>query len=313
LSVLGLFIGSTGFEWLGHHPVVWQIRLPRTLGTWLAGALLGLAGAIAQGVLRNPLADPYLLGSASGAALAFVIGLVAIDTNPWLRGILIKVGFTGLAFIGASLAVLLTLFLSYGLFWFKFATATGSRETLRLLLSGLIVGIVLGAVTALLGVQYPHVLPVLQSFTLGNTSFLSYHSCILMGGILSLVFLVAWWYSPALTVLSIGEATTESLGLGVRKVKLTLLLVLAFATAGAVAQTGLIAFIGLAAPHMVRVICCGKQNMVLLLSSLMGGVLLLIADIAARWIAAPQELPIGVFTAIFGGLYLLYLLARGKI
>ena len=142
LLLLGAAIGSTGMERLWQMQadpiawqIVWDIRLPRTLGAWLAGALLGLAGAVAQGLFRNPLADPYLLGSASGALLAVAVALAAFGLSPGVTHWVVRLGLTGAAFIGAVVAVLLTLIL-----------ARGVQQTLHLLLAGVIVGVVLGAV-----------------------------------------------------------------------------------------------------------------------------------------------------------------------
>ena len=116
--------------------IVWDIRLPRSLGAWLGGALLGLAGAVAQGLFRNPLADPYLLGSASGASLGVGLYLSLFGGSAWATSAWLGLGLTGAAFVGAVLAVVLTLVL-----------ARGVQQTLRLLLAGVVVGVVLGAVT----------------------------------------------------------------------------------------------------------------------------------------------------------------------
>src|SRR5690606_11478862 len=137
---------------------VWEIRLPRTMGAWLTGALLGLSGAVAQGLFRNPLADPYLLGSASGAALGTAVALTATGTAAAGIGWAQRFGMTGMAFVGAVVAVLLTLML-----------ARGVHNTLRLLLAGVIVGVVCGAVRDLLELAYPDILQPMKSFVLGST------------------------------------------------------------------------------------------------------------------------------------------------
>ena len=152
---VGVGVGSTGFASVlqaRQDPVAWQIvwdiRLPRTLGAWMAGALLGLAGAVAQGLFRNPLADPFLLGSASGASLGVALALALFGASPLAASWLTTLGLTGAAFIGAMVAVLLTL-----------ALARGVQHTLRLLLAGVIVGVVLGAlgslVTLMVGLGIP--------------------------------------------------------------------------------------------------------------------------------------------------------------
>lgn len=306
LCAVGVAVGSLGWEPLwgragdASAAILWEIRLPRTLGAWLAGALLGLAGAITQGLFRNPLADPYLLGSATGAALGVAVLLVLIGAAPaagagWVDGL----GLTGAAFGGAVLAVLVTLGL-----------AKGVQHTLRLLLAGVVVGMVLGALAALVMFRVPDIMRAMQAFLLGTTGFLGWASV----GLLALVFTVslamALAFSRALDALSLGETTAASLGIALGPVRMVLIGVMALATGAAVAQVGLIAFIGLVAPHLVRAAVKPTHRWLLPLAALTGGVLLLAADVLARWLLAPQELPVGVLTAILGGGYLLWLMHR---
>ena len=327
LLAVAVCVGSTGFDHLWQtlrideadpngvamaRQIVWDIRLPRAVGAWLAGALLALAGAIAQGVFRNPLADPYLLGSASGASLGVALTLVAlsgvalgggsVQGAGWIVCVvsshwLVRLGLTGGAFAGAVLAVFLTLALSRGV-----------QHTVRLLLSGVVVGVVLGALTQLVMLAFPESLQTMQGFMLGSTAFVGWSACILMASVWLLCTLVAWASARVLDGLSLGEATALSLGLPVAPLRLALILALALATGTAVAQTGLIAFVGLGAPHLVRSLVKTRHGPLLWLASLMGGVLLLIADTLARWLIAPQELPVGVLTAVLGGGYLLLLI-----
>lgn len=305
---LGSAVGSTGFEsWLKawHDDVAWQIvwdiRLPRSLGACVAGALLGLAGALAQGLFRNPLADPYLLGSASGASLGVAVALVLWGGSPFATEFLVRLGLTGAAFVGAVLAVLLTLVL-----------ARGVQHTLRLLLAGVIVGVVLGAMASLITLMRPDVLQGMQGFLLGSTSFIGWTSCVLMLGVLVVCIALAFALSRVLDALTLGESTTLSLGLPLAPVRVALVCVLALATGAAVAQTGLVAFVGLAAPHLVRSLVNAKHNWLVVLSALMGGALLLAADLLARLAIAPQEMPVGVLTAVLGGGYLLWLMYRSQ-
>ena len=201
LLVLGAGIGSTGFESVldaRHDPValqiVWDIRLPRTLGAWLAGALLGLAGAVAQGLFRNPLADPYLLGSASGASLGVAIALAMFGVSPTSTEWVVRLGLTGAAFLGAVLAVLLTLML-----------ARGVQQTLRLLLAGVIVGVVLGAAKDLITIASADILQAIQGFTLGNTGLVGWSACAVMALACALCLLLAWALAPVLDGLALGE------------------------------------------------------------------------------------------------------------
>ncbi len=309
LTALGAGIGSTGFESVlaaRHDPValriVWDIRLPRTLGAWLAGALLGLAGAVAQGLFRNPLADPYLLGSASGASLGVAAALAwfghawaGAGTTQWM----VRLGLSGAAFLGALGAVLLTLLL-----------ARGVQQTLRLLLAGVIVGVVLGAAKDLISLSSADILQALTGFMLGSTGLVGWSACAVMAALGAVCLLLAWALAPVLDGLALGEATARSLGLPLGAMRAALVGVLALATGTAVAQTGLIAFVGLAAPHLVRSVVKSTHGGLIVLSSLMGGLLLMAADLGARWLIAPQELPVGVLTAVLGGSYLLWLMHR---
>jgi len=306
LVLVAAGIGSTGFENLftaRHDPVALQIirdiRLPRAAGAWLAGALLGLAGAIAQGLFRNPLADPYLLGSASGAAFGVAVALALMGATPFAAAWMTRLGLTSAAFAGAVGAVVLTLSL-----------ARGVQHTLRLLLAGVVVGVVLGALASLVMMLQPEVMLAMQAFMLGNTSFIGWPACLVMALAWLVCLAVGAALSQVLDGLSLGEATALSLGLPLARMRAVLVGALALATGAAVAQTGLIAFVGLAAPHLVRSLAKTTHRRFLLCSSLMGGVLLLAADTLARWLIAPQELPVGVLTAVLGGSYLLWLMHR---
>lgn len=309
LGVLGLAAGSEGwsFAWLrepGEWDLVSAIRAPRTLGALLTGALLGLAGAIAQGLFRNPLADPYLLGSAAGAGLGVTLVLAAsgyFGTVVGLAtaGLLLRMGLVSAAFAGALCGVALTLLL-----------ARGTGRPMVLLLAGVVVGILLSSIAELVILVSPDALRGKQIFLLGTTSFLGWTSAAVLAGALALVLPLALRFARALDALVLGEASASSLGLDLHKVRLLLVVLMALATGTAVAQAGLVAFVGLVSPHIVRRLVVVTHAPLLLLSSLAGAVLLLAADVAARSVIVPQELPVGVLTAVLGGMYLLVLLRR---
>ena len=311
LLLAGSAVGSEGWEplWsqLWTHAgdaqaasILWGIRVPRSVGAWLAGALLGISGAIAQGLFRNPLADPYLLGSASGAAFGVAIclvllGLAPMDALGWTsRGVLTIAGFAG-----AMAAVLVTLVL-----------AQGVQHTLRLLLSGVIVGMVFGALAALVMFWKPDIMRAMQAFLLGTTGFLGWDAVALLALALAATTVVALASSRALDALALGESTAASLGVALGPVRIVLVVAIALATGAAVAQVGLIAFIGLVAPHLMRTLAKPTHRWLLPLSALAGGVLLLAADVLARWLLAPREMPVGVLTAVIGGGYLIRLMHR---
>jgi iron complex transport system permease protein len=186
------------------------------------------------------------------------------------------------------------------------------QHTLRLLLAGVIVGVVLGAITALLLLLSPDILQAMQSFMLGSTGFVGWAACAVMVAAFAACLLAAVMLSHVLDGLALGEATAQSLGLRLPQMRAALVAVLALATGTAVAQTGLIAFVGLAAPHLVRSVVKTTHGRLIGLASLMGAVLLSAADMLARWLVAPQELPVGVLTAVLGGSYLLWLMHRSS-
>lgn len=345
LIVLGMGMGTQGWscceDFKSSNPlileIVWHLRLPRSLGAWLSGALLGLAGILAQGLFRNPLADPFLLGSASGASLGVTValclglaaqisggtqndlasGVLSYFSNAlegfhqlthWLLKVLftkdvhaigLTMGVTSLAFLGALLAVLLTISLSKGVL-----------HTQRLLLSGVVVGVILGSINQLILNRYPELLGALQNFMLGSVANIDEQACLIMALVLMPCFVIAMMYSPLLDGLGLGEHTAKSLGFAVNKERWVLIAVLSFATACSVAQSGLIAFVGLAAPHMVRQLVKANYKAWIELSMLMGGALLVASDLIARWMGRSQEIPIGIVTALLGGGYLLRLLSR---
>jgi iron complex transport system permease protein len=306
LLLAGSAVGSAGWEPVFFHTdapaaaILWEIRLPRTAGAWLAGALLGMAGAVAQGLFRNPLADPYLLGSATGAALGVAVCLVLVGASPLeASGWIGHWSLTGAGFAGAVAAVLVTLVL-----------AQGVQHTLRLLLSGVVVGMVFGALAALVMFWQPEILRAMQAFLLGTTGFLGWDSVGLLAIVLVVTTVAALAFSRALDALALGEVTAASLGIALTPVRIVLIGALALATGAAVAQVGLIAFIGLVAPHLVRALAKPTHRWLVPLSALAGGVLLLAADVLARWLLAPLEIPVGVLTAVLGGGYLIWLMHR---
>jgi iron complex transport system permease protein len=304
----GLAAGSEGWSlhWAAEWDLIAAIRAPRSLGALLTGALLGLAGAIAQGLFRNPLADPYLLGSAAGAGLGVVLVLAAggalgqvigLATAGWL----LRLGLVGAAFVGALVGVALTL-----------ALARGTGRPLVLLLAGVVVGILMASLSELITLISPEALRGKQIFMLGTTSFLGWTSCAVLAAVLALAAPLAWRFARALDALVLGEASARSLGLQLPRVRLLLVALMALATGTAVAQAGLVAFVGLVAPHIVRRLVVVTHGPLLLLSAATGGVLLLAADVAARSVLAPQELPVGLLTAVLGGVYLLVLLRQRR-
>lgn len=304
----GLIVGTSSFEtslgWLlapdaESQVVLWQIRLPRTMGAWFAGALLGLSGAIAQGVFRNPLAEPYLLGTASGAALGVTISLIAADASIGGLAWAGKLGVTGAACMGACAAITLTIVLSRGVL-----------QTASLLLAGIVVAFLLSAMTSLLLLTKPEIWRAMQTFLLGSTGFVSWSSAILLGAVFCVCMAPALLLARGLDALTLGEDTAQSLGLSLPVLRVTLLGVISLGTAAAVGQIGIVGFVGLVAPHLVRETLSVNHRQLLIAAPLCGGALLQAADLVSRWIVRPEELPVGAVTACVGGVYLVILLWR---
>ena len=315
LVALGLAAGSDGLSWNGLEAdlasdqaglILGEIRAPRTLGALLVGALLGLAGALAQGLFRNPLADPYLLGSAAGASLAVVVvlaagsasgHLVSLATAAWFE----RLGLVAAAFGGALVGVGITL-----------ALARGAEQTVRLLLAGVVVGVLMGALGDLLTVVSPDALRGKQLFLLGSTAFVGWSGVLVLAAGFAVALPIAVRFARVLDALTLGDESAASLGLPLGRLRLVLVVLFALATGLSVAQAGLVAFVGLVSPHLVRRLAPGSHGHLLSGSAAAGGVLLLGADVVARVVVAPQELPVGVVTALVGGAYLLFLLNRRR-
>ncbi|HVC01435.1 MAG TPA: iron ABC transporter permease [Steroidobacteraceae bacterium] len=308
LTFGGLLVGTssihTSLRWIlspdaQSAVVLWDIRLPRTVGAWFVGALLGLAGAIAQGVFRNPLAEPYLLGTASGAALGVTIVLFASGASVGALAWTGQLGLAGAAVVGACAAIALTI-----------ALARGVLQTSNLLLSGIVVGFLLSAVTSLLLLTKPDMWRTMQVFLLGSTGFLGWSSTSLLAVVFCVCAIPAVLFSRGLDALTLGEDTAQSLGLSLPTLRLAMLGIVCAATAATVGEVGIVGFVGLVAPHLVRETLTVNHRYLLIASPLCGGALLQAADLVSRWIIRPAELPVGAVTACVGGAYLALLLWR---
>jgi iron complex transport system permease protein len=266
--------------------ILWQIRIPRIFTALIVGAALGVAGALAQGATNNPLAEQAILGTSAGAALAVVIGVLA---NIVVIG---SVGAMAIAAIGALLATLLTL---------RFATLERSVSPLNLVIIGLSLSATISAVVGLLTTA-------VSRSDARSISFWSFGSLALTNSndlipllIFTLVgFVIALVIAPKLDQLSLGDTTARHLGIDPRKVRRVALIALAILIGAAVSTVGTISFLGLAAPHIARLISGPKHRPLILQSALLGATILLVADTLARTIAAPNELNVGLFTALIG-------------
>lgn len=284
--------GLTRQELAGNDVIIWQIRLPRALLGYLVGLCLGVSGAAFQGIFRNPLADPYLMGVASGAGLGATLAISLGLGAAWLPM---------LALIGAGLSVLLSVLL---------ARRGRSLPPERLILSGVVVGSLCSAVTTYLMLQTEERARQVMGFTLGNLTFAGWTQ---LGQLLPYALLgaaVLLLLSKALNLLQLGDLTARSLGLSSEALRLLVIAAASLCTAGAVSYAGIIGFVGLVTPHLIRRIWGGDFRTLLPLSALGGGLLLTLADLLARLLIRPAELPVGVVTTLLGAPFFLYLLRK---
>jgi len=263
--------------------IVWEIRFPRVVLAGLVGAALSIAGASYQGVFRNPLADPYLLGAAAGAGTGATVAIGFLHSQIWLP----PLAFVG-AFAGVSLA------------WFVGSAAGGLRNPAVMLLAGVAVSSFLTAVQTLLQQQRTDSLQQVYSWILGQLSTGGWGATRRMAPYLIVSSVVLLAHGRALDLLSLGDEKASTLGVPVTRVRLVVIAAASMATAAAVASSGLIGFVGLVVPHIVRRLFGLSYRVVLPLSLLVGASFLVLADLVARTVLAPAELPIGVVTAFAG-------------
>jgi iron complex transport system permease protein len=266
--------------------IVWELRIPRVMLGALVGATLALAGATYQGVFRNPLADPYLLGVAAGAGLGATL---AIGYGPGSG----QSYFVPLAaFAGAVLAV--------GAAYVIGSSVGGERTTATLILAGVTVAAFLTAAQTFVQQQNSETLNEVYSWLLGSLSTAGWHEVKLVAPYVVLSSLVLLLHRRTLDVLAVGDDEARSLGVDVARVRLLLVASATLATAAAVAVAGLIGFVGIVVPHLVRLTVGSSYRVVVPLSVAVGAAFLVAADVISRTILSPAELPIGVVTAFIG-------------
>jgi iron complex transport system permease protein len=286
-----------------HDLVILHIRLPRTALAMMVGAGLALSGAIMQGLFRNPLADPGLVGVSAGAALAAGITIVLGDV--FLAPLLGKLPFAILP-AGAFLGGLTSTIVLYVI-----ATRQGRTSIATMLLAGIALGALAGALSGFLAyLSDDRQLRDLTFWSLGSFGGASWTKVLTVAPILLPLMLAAPRLARGLNALALGEAEAFHLGLNVQRIKAMAILLVALAVGASVAVAGMIGFVGIVVPHLVRLIL-GPDHRILLPASALGGALLLLAaDILARLVVSPAELPIGIITAGIGAPFFLWLLLR---
>ncbi|WP_162241109.1 iron ABC transporter permease [Pseudomonas sp. Leaf58] len=302
LRLLGLPIAAEGLQQA--EMILGQIRLPRTLLGLAVGAVLALSGVAMQGLFRNPLADPGLVGVAAGAAMGAALAIVG---GSWLGGIpdvLAPYLLSLCAFIGGLGVTALV---------YRLGRRDGQTNVATMLLAGVAMTALGGAAVGLFSyLADDATLRTLTFWNLGSLNGASYER---LWPLLLVVVGVALWLprrAKALNALLLGESEARHLGIDVERLKRELVLCTALGVGAAVAAAGLIGFIGLVVPHLVRLLAGPDHRVVLPASLLAGGGLMLFADLAARLLLAPAELPIGIVTALIGAPFFLLLLIRGR-
>lgn len=282
------------------NTILFQIRLPHAALIVLTGAALASSGAAYQGLFRNPLADPYLIGAATGAGLTAVLAMSIRWPGNWLG----LYSVPAAAFIGS----LATVFLVYGL-----ARSAKITSSAGLILAGVAVSSFATSLTSFLMLRSSAELRRALSFQLGGALLPGWEPvlAILPYVLVGVTMLLTLGYS--LNVLQFGDEQAQQLGLPVQKRKLLIIVASSLATASAVAFAGIIGFIGLVVPHIVRIIWGPDYRRIIPLSILGGASVLLVADIVARTILAPQVLPVGIITALIGAPFFLWVLRRARL
>lgn len=302
--VLRILAYKLGFHFIGTHfsaideSLVWSIRLPRVVAAALVGGALGVAGTLFQGVLRNPLADPYVIGTSAGAQLGVAVSL-AVPVQ------FVVLGFGPIqaaAFIGAVVTVA---------FVYTLARTSGRTPVVTLLLAGFVVSSFLISATSFLMITTNRVNQV-TLWTMGGIDISRYQQLAFSGPCVLIGVCLATIMAPRLDVILLGEEQAAHLGIRVERVKVAAILLGSLLTGLAVALAGVVAFVGLVVPHAARLIF-GPSHRTLIPSAAIGGaVFVVLVDLIARTVVAPTEIPLGIMTAVVGAPFFLHLLRRTR-
>lgn len=292
--LFGIDIGATWTP--AAETIVWELRLPRVLTAMVVGAGLAIAGATFQGLLRNPLADPFVLGTASGAALGAAVAILLPVAATAVAVGLVQ-GFAFLGAIGAALVV------------FRLGGSGGPGGLTRLLLTGYAVASVLTALLTMAMVLSGTELRQIFAFLLGGLGGASWSRLLIAAPLILLAGVAIGWRGRSLDGMLLGDAAARHLGVDVRRERGILLALASLATAAAVAVSGLIGFVGLVVPHVVRLVTGPSAHRVLPLSAIVGAALLAAADLLARLVG---DVPVGVVMALIGAPFFLFLLVRSR-
>jgi iron complex transport system permease protein len=279
--------------------ILWQLRLPRVVLGGLVGAMLALAGAAYQGVFRNPLADPYLLGAAAGAGLGATLAIAyGPDTSAWPVDLLPLAAFAG-AVTGVVAA-------------YALGRSGGARTTTTLILSGVAVAAFLTAIQTYVQQRQSETLREVYGWILGRLTTAGWREVALVVPYALVSTVAILLHRRLIDVLAVGDDEASSLGVRAARVRLVVVAAATLATAAAVAVSGLIGFVGIIVPHTVRLVAGSSHRLLAPLSLVAGAAFLVLADLVARTVMAPAELPIGVITAFLGAPFFALVLRNAR-
>ena len=268
--------------------IVWQIRMPRVMLGVVVGSMLSAAGAAYQGVFRNPLADPYLLGAGAGAGLGATLAIAyGPDTTSWLVDPIPLA-----AFVGAIMGVTLAYALGY--------SVRSGRTSVTLILGGVAIAAFLTALQTFVQQRESETLQEVYGWILGSLNTAGWSEVKLVAPYVVVALAVVFGGRRLLDVLAVGDVEASTLGIRPGRIRLVIVIFATLGTAAVVAVSGLIGFVGIIVPHTVRLMTSASYRVIVPLSIILGGAFLVLADIVARTAAAPAEIPIGVVTALFG-------------
>ncbi len=280
--------------------IITKIRLPRIVLSILIGMCLSVVGTTLQGLFRNPMADTGVLGISYGAGLGAAIAIV-LGMTEYIWGIGLSAVF---AFVGALTTIVIV---------YNIAKTNGRVPVITLLLAGIAISFIASSMTQLIMVLNRDKVEMIVMWTMGSLSAASWKKVIAIGPIIFLSTISIIFFARELNMISIGEDTASSLGINVEKTKKLLLIICSIATAACVSVSGVIGFVGIAVPHIIRLMV-GADHRVLLPYSAVGGALfMLVCDTMARTLASPADIPVGIITSLFGAPFFVYLLVKKKL
>lgn len=282
-----------------HQSIVLNLRLPRILLALMVGGMLASAGTVYQSVFRNPMADPFVLGISSGAALGAALAMI----------VGFEVGLLGLSSISVSafIGALITTFVVY-----RVATAGRKTPVLTLVLTGIAISFLLSALLSLIITFNRDQLEQIVFWMYGSLGTVGWHHVIIVLPVFTLTTLFIVLKGNVLNIMTLGEDSAQTLGVDVQRERLWLLSIASLSTAAAVSVTGIVGFVGLVVPHVIRLISGPDNRSLLPYTILAGGVFMMVSDAVARTAVPPMEIPIGIITSLVGAPYFIYLIIKNK-